>query len=152
MVEQFPRSLQNRRRCCCRVSKAAGSSLPAPGRRDSGIHGISHRKRWDRHGITDGISLGIWHGTLGLSPLEAGIMPKKAKRDSNHPNLRIARRPEALAWAPIIYAVSCRNYEATYCKRISNSAFHSSFLWAAAVRRCRSRHLERPSHGSRDEA
>jgi hypothetical protein len=42
-----------------------------------GIHGISHRVLRDRHAITDGISLGIWHGTRGLSPLEAGIMPKE---------------------------------------------------------------------------
>jgi hypothetical protein len=29
----------------------------------NGIHGISHQMRSDRHGITDGISVGTWHGT-----------------------------------------------------------------------------------------
>jgi hypothetical protein len=49
-----------------------------------GTHGISHPKLRDPDGIGDGISLGIWHGTSRLSPLNQGT-------DLNRPGIMAHR-------------------------------------------------------------
>jgi hypothetical protein len=96
----WSRTVEHRRRSCGRLSRVPDATWPrrrvGGNQIANGIHGISHQVLRDRHGITDGIPLGIWHGTRGLSPLEVGIMPKRWA--SKHPSLPFCLRRRPGCW------------------------------------------------------